>query len=701
VVKLGKLFSIFLVLTLLILLAPAVVLTGENVAQGQVCNNTQQIEANFSFNETSDGGWHDFIAGSAGIDVQGLYLEQYTRASRTRSTTLANCQYRNYTDGTGTASGLGLTGVAAMDVMWSTWKFGETYPYSPKYYSGSRFGTMMGRGHIDEGGGDNFTFIFILDYDSNNDMSAAGGKGFLLSIEENGRFANATGQQDVPENMHKVIGDFTITKTGTTYTGQFHLRNYDPSEVFDLGWLNVTGGVALEATDPIRIGLDILDFQTDGAQPTPITTQSTNFEEIGPGKDPTKLVTSGYMGTGGEMDSTRNTALYLELRPLDPPSGAVRIMGTASNNIVINDTDTGVRQGDGSKYGEVWELLLLFIPDQYLPVGDLFWQDGFTYTPFYLPNDGTVCYVGYEYFALAQIAIESELANPDQYSVDHSYGLYPHPKCEGTTPAFGSPGQNLTVTIEGKYFLRADGQKSGWVANSGDVNLGPGITVNSYTINTDDPVNNTITADISIAGGATPGPRVVNVTSCFGYNNTTGTPTGEAPYLSGNCSFTVALPNATLQGDVSFISRGTAPDARWSEPVTVRCFEPGNLNNEIWSQTATTDNNGTFTITNLTPGTYDIGIKNWTCLSELNTSVTLTNNSTTVVDFGTTREGDSNDSDAVTIIDFSLLAGAFGSTPAAGNWNPNCDFDRNGAVVILDFSLLAGNFGKAGPMQGY
>jgi hypothetical protein len=268
---------------------------------------------------------------------------------------------------------------------------------------------------------------------------------------------------------------------------------------------------------------------------------------------------------------------------------------------------------------------------------------------------------------------------------------------ESISPAFGSPGQSLQVTIKGKYFLKADGQLSGGNPNSGNVSLGSGITVTSYTIDTNDPVDNTITANIVIAGGASTGVRDVNVTSSFGYSNGNGT----APYLSGHGNFTVADANATLQGDVSFISRGSVPDARWSEPVTVRCFEEGNLNNEIWSQTAITDNNGTFTITNLTPGTYDIGIKNWTCLSALNTSVTLTNNSTVVVDFGTTREGDSNDSDAVTIIDFSLLAGAFGSTPASGNWNQNCDFDRNGAVVILDFSLLAGNFGKAGPMQGY
>jgi hypothetical protein len=72
-----------------------------------------------------------------------------------------------------------------------------------------------------------------------------------------------------------------------------------------------------------------------------------------------------------------------------------------------------------------------------------------------------------------------------------------------------------------------------------------------------------------------------------------------------------------------------------------------------------------------------------------------------VVDFGTTREGDSNGDDVVVIVDFSLLAGAFLTSPASPNWNANCDFDRNGAVVIVDFSLLAGSFLQAGPLQGY
>jgi len=160
------------------------------------------------------------------------------------------------------------------------------------------------------------------------------------------------------------------------------------------------------------------------------------------------------------------------------------------------------------------------------------------------------------------------------------------------------------------------------------------------------------------------------------------------------------VTGATLEGRVSYIARDESP-LQWIEPFLVRGFEPGNLTNELWNGTATTNTTGVFTITRLIPGTYDIGIKNWTCLSELETNVTVTGGNTTVVDFGTTREGDSNGNDAVTGIDFSLLAGAFGSIPTDLNWNANCDFNRSNAVTGMDFSLLNGNFEDVGPLYGY
>ena len=154
---------------------------------------------------------------------------------------------------------------------------------------------------------------------------------------------------------------------------------------------------------------------------------------------------------------------------------------------------------------------------------------------------------------------------------------------------------------------------------------------------------------------------------------------------------------ATLEGHVSFTGRGSAPNSRWIEGFVVRFFQNGN--ETAWSPiNATTDDTGVFVIHGIIPGTYDISIKNWTCLSELVTNQTLTAGNTTVVNFGTTREGDADGNDAVTGMDFSLLAGAFMSIPAYPNWNPNCDFNRNNAVTGKDFSLLSDSFDQTGDL---
>jgi len=134
------------------------------------------------------------------------------------------------------------------------------------------------------------------------------------------------------------------------------------------------------------------------------------------------------------------------------------------------------------------------------------------------------------------------------------------------------------------------------------------------------------------------------------------------PYIAsigGECKTAViGVENATLEGLVSFQGRGTPPNDRWIEPFEVKLFEPGNLDNVLWEGTATTNNTGVFIITDLTPDSYDIGIKNWTCLSELETGVVLSGGVVTEVDFGTTREGDIDNDDWVYLGDQSALCSA-------------------------------------------
>jgi len=322
----------------------------------------------------------------------------------------------------------------------------------------------------------------------------------------------------------------------------------------------------------------------------------------------------------------------------------------------------------------------------------------------------------------------------------------------------GGPASNNTIANNELYNAAAsgDGYTAGfgiYVWNATDNKLDNntvssndwGMLLSSASINT--ITNNTVSLNnyLGIVLLASNGNTIYNNYFNNGNNaeddgnntwnttNTTGPNIVGGPYLGGNywSDYTTKYPNATeidstgfwdtpyditgglnkdwlplvvtgaiLEGHVSYVSRGIPPDARWIEPFVVRVFEQGNLTNELWTTNATTNNTGVFNMS-VVVGTYDIGIKNWTCLSELVTNVTLTGGNTTVVDFGTTREGDADDNDAVNGIDFSLLAGAFNSMPGDGNWNARCDFDRNDGVAGIDFSLLAGNFNKVGPLYGY
>jgi len=164
--------------------------------------------------------------------------------------------------------------------------------------------------------------------------------------------------------------------------------------------------------------------------------------------------------------------------------------------------------------------------------------------------------------------------------------------------------------------------------------------------------------------------------------------------LMGNIR--VTLVGATLEGHVSFPGRGTPPDDRWIESFNVTLFESGNLSHVLWTTNATTNNTGVFTITGLTPGAYDVGIKNWTCLSELVANVTLSSGVTTVVNFGTTREGDSNNDDWITGADRSILYTDWGKTVPPGT--ANADFDRDGWLTGADRSFMYTNWSQHGDL---
>lgn len=126
-----------------------------------------------------------------------------------------------------------------------------------------------------------------------------------------------------------------------------------------------------------------------------------------------------------------------------------------------------------------------------------------------------------------------------------------------------------------------------------------------------------------------------------------------------------ATSTATMQGSV------------WSNSsyagikIVVRFFTNG-TQTEIYKSWNCTNSGGNFTITGITAGTYDVGIKSDSSISTLRTNQTFTAGNTTTIAFGALLRGDLDGNDAVVAPDYSILSGNFnkvgGCYGYAGNW---------------------------------
>ncbi len=167
--------------------------------------------------------------------------------------------------------------------------------------------------------------------------------------------------------------------------------------------------------------------------------------------------------------------------------------------------------------------------------------------------------------------------------------------------------------------------------------------------------------------------------------DSTRRPALEIRYMMPSSSPTPTPGGCTLAGSVMLQGRPPAPHSSWSVPLTVMIGTA--------SYSITTDQQGRFSLSGLTPGTYDITVKNRHTLRNRKSGVTLVVGTNTL-NFGTLLEGDANDDNYVNISDFSLLRLGF-----APGYDERVDFNEDGIVNISDFSLLAANFGDHGDIQ--
>lgn len=174
---------------------------------------------------------------------------------------------------------------------------------------------------------------------------------------------------------------------------------------------------------------------------------------------------------------------------------------------------------------------------------------------------------------------------------------------------------------------------------------------------------------------------------------------------------------ATLIVDIAIVdavARPTKVYQSWLVNVTVTVANKGNLT-ETFDVKAYYDNTsiGTLTVPDLAPGeeriinftwdttnvqpyyayNYTISIDVPPLQYELNTA----DNHFTDGKVQVKLMGDVNSDGVVEMLDFLLMADAFGSYPGQPRWNPDCDLNQDDMVELMDFMLVSNNFGETCP----
>jgi len=167
--------------------------------------------------------------------------------------------------------------------------------------------------------------------------------------------------------------------------------------------------------------------------------------------------------------------------------------------------------------------------------------------------------------------------------------------------------------------------------------------------------------------------------------NTAGTGAQIHTVVGAITDATVINTQVVLQG------RQTAPNSTWVTPLQITII-PATGGEAIFDQQVITDDSGTFTVL-LMPGTYKMRVKGVHTLARVVTTTLVAGINT--VEIPILLEGDANGDNLVNILDFSLLATAFGKTSDQVGFNAFTDFNADSLINIIDFSLLATNFSKS------
>jgi len=183
----------------------------------------------------------------------------------------------------------------------------------------------------------------------------------------------------------------------------------------------------------------------------------------------------------------------------------------------------------------------------------------------------------------------------------------------------------------------------------------------------------------------------------------------EGPYygsITGDSQTEVTFP--TLEGHVDLFRTEAAGGPTWETPLVVRFFDNSTKLEMDWSPiNVTTDAYGNFTIEDVCPGTYDIGIKNYTTLSKMVYGKAFIADDTTAANFGTLIEADCDDNDKTEGSDYAKVLNNYGARKIADPtfWATNelwkADYTRDEKIDGADYASLLNNYGERGDIFYY
>ena len=181
----------------------------------------------------------------------------------------------------------------------------------------------------------------------------------------------------------------------------------------------------------------------------------------------------------------------------------------------------------------------------------------------------------------------------------------------------------------------------------------------------------------------------------------TNTPTETPTFTPTNTPTDTATATPTEQvvliAHVTIQGRQAQPSVRQSVPVTITMRDSGG---NLLQFGGTTDVYGFYTVTGgLEPGDYSWRIKNPQTLAVSGSAsiVRGTNN----VEMGLLKEGDANNDNCITVLDFNITKVTYGKQVGEPGYDPRADFTGDNTVNISDFNTLKANYAQCGavPVQ--